>query len=95
MASNNLGGKTVTLGHFLTNAENMESIFTRFMCRSSLLVFIIGEPVIDCVDLKIVNLKIDAGAKIERCVLTKTWQNILLKDSDGSLELNFILRILG
>ena len=70
MASNNLGrtNKTVTQKYFLTNAENMESIFTRFMCRSSLLVFIIGEPVVDCVDLKIVNLKIDAGAKIERCV---------------------------
>ena len=69
MASNNLGrrNKTVTQNYFLTN-ENMESIFTRFMCRSSLLVFIIGEPVVDCVDLKIVNLKIDAGAKIERCV---------------------------
>ena len=66
MASNNLGrtNKTVTQNYFLTY-ENMESIFTRFMCRSSLLVFIIGEPVIDCVDLKIVNLKIDAGAKIE------------------------------
>ena len=73
MASNNLGriNKTVTQNYFRTNAENMESIesiFTRFMCRSSLLVFIIGEPVVDCVDLKIVNLKIDAGAKIERCV---------------------------
>ena len=69
MASNNLGrtNKTVTQNYFLTN-ENMESIITRFMCRSSLLVFIIGEPVIDCVDLKMVNLKIDAGAKIERRV---------------------------
>ena len=72
MASNNLGriNKTVTQNYFRTNAENMESIesiFTRFMCRSSLLVFIIGEPVVDCVDLQIVNLKID-GAKIERCV---------------------------
>ena len=69
MASNNLGrtNKTVTQKYFLTNAENMESIITRFMCRSSLLVFIIGEPVVDCVDLKIVNLKID-GAKMERCV---------------------------
>ena len=68
MASNNLGGKnkTVTQNYFLTN-ENMESIFTRFMCRSSLLVFIIGEPVVDCVDLKIVNLKIDR-AKIESSV---------------------------
>ena len=54
MASNNLGrtNKTVTQKYFLTNAENMESIFTRFMCRSSLLVFIISEPVVDCVDLE-------------------------------------------
>ena len=70
MASNKLWrkNKIVTQNYFLTNAENMESIITRFMCRSSLLVFIIGEPVVDCVDLKIVNLKID-GAKMERCVL--------------------------
>ena len=63
MASNNLG----RTNKIVTQNENMESIFTRFMCRSSLLVFIIGEPVVDCVDLKIVNLKID-GAKMERCV---------------------------